>query len=66
MANEAPGQTLQPTARVHEAWLRLAGPGQQAWHNRARFFEGGLSEGRVGGKRLGTGQRQRNRFRVSH
>jgi hypothetical protein len=25
MANEMPGQTLQPTALVHEAWLRLAG-----------------------------------------
>ena len=25
MANEAPGQTLQPTALVHEAWLRLGG-----------------------------------------
>ena len=25
MAREAPGQTLQPTALVHEAWLRLAG-----------------------------------------
>jgi len=29
MANEAPGHTLQPTALVHEAWLRLAGSGQQ-------------------------------------
>jgi RNA polymerase sigma factor (TIGR02999 family) len=38
MANEAPGQTLQPTALVHEAWLRLAGPGQQTWQNRAHFF----------------------------
>ena len=38
MANEAPGQTLQPTALVHEAWLRLSGPGQQTWHNRAHFF----------------------------
>ena len=25
MASEAPGQTLQPTALVHEAWLRLTG-----------------------------------------
>src|SRR5207244_1215935 len=31
MANEAPGQTLQPTALVHEAWLRLAGNEKQAW-----------------------------------
>jgi RNA polymerase sigma factor (TIGR02999 family) len=38
MAKEAPGQTLQPTALVHEAWLRLAGNGDQAWQNRAHFF----------------------------
>jgi RNA polymerase sigma factor (TIGR02999 family) len=37
MANEAPGQTLQPTALVHEAWLRLGGDGRQ-WENRAHFF----------------------------
>ena len=38
MANEAAGQTLQPTALVHEAWLRLAGENDQAWENRAHFF----------------------------
>src|SRR5437660_6459483 len=38
MANEAPGQTLQPTALVHEAWLRLAGDEDQAWDSRAHFF----------------------------
>ena len=39
MAHERPGQTLQPTALVHEAWLRLAGPREgQAWQNRAHFF----------------------------
>jgi RNA polymerase sigma factor (TIGR02999 family) len=37
MAGEAPGHTLQPTALVHEAWLRLA-PAQQSWQNRAHFF----------------------------
>jgi RNA polymerase sigma factor (TIGR02999 family) len=37
MAKEAPGQTLQPTALVHEAWLRLAGS-DQTWQNRAHFF----------------------------
>lgn len=37
MAHEAPGQTLQPTALVHEAWLRLAGE-DQAWDGRAHFF----------------------------
>jgi len=38
MAHEAPGQTLQPTALVHEAWLRLVGSEQQTWNNRAHFF----------------------------
>src|SRR5438477_8822510 len=38
MAQEAAGHTLQPTALVHEAWLRLAGPNEQAWQNRAHFF----------------------------
>jgi RNA polymerase sigma factor (TIGR02999 family) len=38
MANEAPGQTLQPTALVHEAWLRLGGAPDQAWESRAHFF----------------------------
>jgi len=38
MANEAPGQTLQPTALVHEAWLRLGGDQQPAWQNRAHFI----------------------------
>ncbi len=38
MANEAPGHTLQPTALVHEAWLRLAGAGEPTWQNRAHFF----------------------------
>jgi RNA polymerase sigma factor (TIGR02999 family) len=38
MAHESPGQTLQPTALVHEAWLRLGADGQPAWRNRAHFF----------------------------
>ena len=38
MAREAPGQTLQPTALVHEAWLRLGGEEQPEWQNRAHFF----------------------------
>src|SRR5438132_6892118 len=38
MANEPPGQTLQPTALVHEAWLRLAGSAAQTWNNREHFF----------------------------
>lgn len=39
MANELPGQTLQPTALVHEAWLRLvSGEGDHRFANRAHFF----------------------------
>jgi RNA polymerase sigma factor (TIGR02999 family) len=38
MAGESNAHTLQPTALVHEAWLRLAGPGEQRWDNRAHFF----------------------------
>ena len=38
LANESGTQTLQPTALVHEAWLRLNGPGQAQWQNRAHFF----------------------------
>src|SRR5215831_4891651 len=38
MANESGTQTLQPTALVHEAWLRLNGPGQSHWQNRGHFF----------------------------
>ena len=38
MAREAPGQTLQPTALVHEAWLRLVHTPDQSWQNRAHFF----------------------------
>ena len=38
MANEIPGQTLQPTALVHEAWLRLVGNESPQWKGRAHFF----------------------------
>jgi len=39
MAREAAGQTLQPTALVHEAWLRMAGgDGQVQFQNRGHFF----------------------------
>jgi RNA polymerase sigma factor (TIGR02999 family) len=38
MAHEAPGQTLQATALVHEAWIRLGGDTQPPWQNRAHFF----------------------------
>lgn len=38
MAREPAGQTLQATALVHEAWLRLGGESQPSWQNRAHFF----------------------------
>src|SRR6266850_2173982 len=38
MSNETPGQTLQPTALVHEAWLRLTGNENVRWDGRAHFF----------------------------
>jgi RNA polymerase sigma factor (TIGR02999 family) len=39
MAREAPGQTLTATALVHEAYLRLAGPGtDHTWDSRGHFF----------------------------
>jgi RNA polymerase sigma factor (TIGR02999 family) len=39
MSHEAPGQTLQPTALVHEAYLRLVGAEQsQHWDSRGHFF----------------------------
>jgi RNA polymerase sigma factor (TIGR02999 family) len=38
MAKEPAGHTLQPTALVHEAWLRLVRPEDQTWENRAHFF----------------------------
>jgi RNA polymerase sigma factor (TIGR02999 family) len=39
LADEKPGQTLQPTALVHEAYLRLVGPADdQRWESRGHFF----------------------------
>lgn len=38
MAGEAPGQTLQPTALVHEAWLKIAGVREARFNDRAHFF----------------------------
>ncbi len=38
LSREAPGQTLQATALVHEAWIRLGGDEQRPWQNRAHFF----------------------------
>lgn len=38
LAGERSGHTLQPTALVHEAYLRLVGPEEGTWQNRAHFF----------------------------
>ncbi len=38
MAKEKPGQTLQATALVHEAWIKLSGGKQQTWNDRQHFF----------------------------
>jgi RNA polymerase sigma factor (TIGR02999 family) len=38
MSHESAPQTLQPTALVHEAWLRVVGDGHRRWENRAHFF----------------------------
>ena len=43
MARESAGQTLQPTALVHEAWVRMVEGGARTWNNRAHFF-GAASE----------------------
>ena len=38
MSQQSPGQTLQPTALVHEAWLKLVGDENPSFKNRAHFF----------------------------
>ena len=38
MSQEAPGHTLQATALVHEAYIRLVGPNAPSWSSRAHFF----------------------------
>jgi len=38
MCHESPGHTLQPTALVHEVWLRLVAQNRSKWQNRAHFF----------------------------
>jgi len=38
MSHEARGHTLQPTALVHEAWLRLVGDAPRSWDGRGHFF----------------------------
>ena len=38
LSQEKPGQTLQATALVHEAYIRLVGSGDPGWENRGHFF----------------------------
>ena len=38
LARERPGQTLQATALVHEAWMRLGGAENSSWKDRGHFF----------------------------
>ena len=38
LAGMAPGQTLQTTALVHEAWMRVSKPQRESWDSRAHFF----------------------------
>jgi RNA polymerase sigma factor (TIGR02999 family) len=38
LANEPAGQTLQPTALVHEAWIKLSGSDHQSWNGRGHYF----------------------------
>jgi len=61
MAQEAAGQTLQATALVHEAWLRMVGDGHRTWENRAHFF-GAASEA----MRRILIERARRRARLKH
>ena len=61
MANEMSGQTLQPTALVHEAWLRLVKDGDRTWQNRGHFF-GAAAEA----MRRILIERARHRSRLKH
>ena len=73
MAQERPGNTLQPTALVHEAWLRLGGDDQPEWKNRSHFFSA-AAEAMPGSAKSRTGQAplfhgnelQRSRHRPRH
>lgn len=61
LADDRAGQTLQPTALVHEAWLRLGGDQQPAWRNRAHFFSAAAEAmRRILIDRARRGQRQRH------
>lgn len=61
MAKEKPGQTLQATALVHEAWIRLSGSSEQQWENRRHFFAAAAES-----MRRILVERARRRQRVRH
>jgi DNA-directed RNA polymerase specialized sigma24 family protein len=63
MAKERPGQTLQATALVHEAWLKLAGSPHQRWQSRRHFFGAAAEAMR---RILIDRARKRNRTRHGH
>ena len=60
LVRESGGHTLQPTALVHEAWLRLAGTGLGSWENRRHFFAAAAEAMR---RILVDRARRRNRLR---
>lgn len=61
MARESAGQTLQPTALVHEAWVRMVQDGSRSWQNQAHFF-GAASEA----MRRILIERARRKARIKH
>ncbi len=69
MAQEKPGQTLQATALVHEAYIRLVKGDDQDWHSRGHFFSAAAEAMRrilvESARRKGRLKRGGNRERVS-
>jgi hypothetical protein len=58
MAQEKPGRTLQATALVHEAYLRLVGSQDPGWNSRGHFFAASAEAMR----RILTENARRNKF----
>src|ERR1051325_1308684 len=61
MAHDVAGQTPQPTALVHEAWLRLVKDGDRTWQNPGHFFGAGAAA--LGRILIG---RARHKSRIKH
>ncbi|MHC5011177.1 MAG: ECF-type sigma factor [Planctomycetota bacterium] len=70
LAQERPGHTLQPTALVHEAYLRLVGDERADWKNRAHFFAAAAEAMRriliEGARRKASLKRGGDRHRVTY